>query len=84
MFYERRIAMYFNEMMFNREFVNPTYYQQMRAQMAYQESQDKEVVNVAKACRELCQAAKKLDEQHQQKAFFACLNVLGAEYGWQK
>lgn len=76
--------MYFNEMMFNHEFVNPTYYQQMQAQMAYQESQEKEVINAAKACREMCQAAKKLDEQHQQKAFLACLNVLGAEYGWQK
>ena len=56
----------------------------MQAQMAYQESQEQEVINAAKACREMCQAVKKLDEQHQQKAFLACLNVLGAEYGWQK
>ena len=50
--------MYFNEMMFNCEFVNPTYYQQMQVQMAYQESQEQEVINAAKACREMCQAVK--------------------------
>ena len=42
---------------------------------AYQTSQGKEVLKAAKACRETCQAAKKLDRQHQQAAAVACLAV---------
>lgn len=77
--------MYFNQMMFNPQYVTPSYYQQMQAQtIQYNVQQDQEVYHAVKAMRDLCQAAKKMDEEHQQKAFLACLSVIAEEYGWEQ
>ena len=47
-----------------------------------QQEQDKEVANVVKAVRDLCEANKKLDQEHQQKAFCMALAVMANEFGW--
>ena len=58
------------------------YNQQMWTQYAaYQANQEKEVLKATKAYRDLCQAAKKLDGQHQQIAVAACLAVFLEELG---
>lgn len=58
------------------------YNQQMWAQYTdYQANQEKEVLKATKAYRDLCQAAKKLDRQHQQAAAVACLAVFLEELG---
>lgn len=76
--------MYFNERMFNPQYVNPTYYNQMQAQIAqYQLQQNVEVAKAVKAMRDMCKAVKKMDDQHQQEAFMACLGVMSQEFNWQ-
>lgn len=35
------------------------------------------------AVSDLCKAVKKMDEQHQQEAFLACLTVIAKEFDWQ-
>lgn len=75
--------MSFNQMMFNPQYVTPLYYHQVQAQMAqYNAQQDQEMYNAAKAMRDLCKAVKKMDQEHQQKTFLACLGVMAEEYGW--
>lgn len=76
--------MYFNNQMFNPATVNPLYYNAMKAQMAqYNWEQNKEVVNATKAIHDLCEAVKKLDADHQQIAFYACLNQMAIDMNWQ-
>ena len=75
--------MYFNDKMFNPQYVNPGYYNQMQAQIAqYRFQQDIEVAKTVKAVRDMCESVKKMDEQHQQEAFMACLGVIAKEFGW--
>ena len=50
--------------------------------LKYQQEQDKEVANVVKAVRDLCEANKKLDTEHQRKAFYMTLAVMAREFGW--
>lgn len=75
--------MYFNDRMFNPQYVNPTYYNQIQAQIAqYNFEQNTEQAKALKAFREMCEAVKRLDEQHQQELFMACLGVMAKEFGW--
>ena len=42
----------------------------------------REVINAVKAMHDLCEAVKKLDGQHQQTAFYACLAQMAKEMNW--
>ena len=64
---------YFYNQMFNPQYVNPDYYAMLQAQAAKQ----------YQATYDLCEAVNKLDAEHQQQAFYACLTVLAAELGWK-
>lgn len=76
--------MYFTNTMFNSQYVNPYYYSQQQAMTRqYNFRQDAEVIKAAHAMSDLCRAVKKMDEQHQQEAFFACLAVIAKELDWQ-
>ena len=50
----------------------------------YQQDQNAEVQKAVKATRDLCEAVNKLDAEHQQQAFYACLTVLAGELGWNQ
>ena len=51
--------------------------------LKYQQEQDKELANVVKAVRDLCEANKKLDSEHQRQAFYMALSVIAREFGWK-
>ena len=74
----------FYNQMFNPTYVNPGFYQSIPAQAMwqYQQDQNAEVQKAVKATHDLCEAVNKLDAEHQQQAFYACLTVLAAELGW--
>ena len=77
--------MYFNNHMFNPQYVNPQYYQANMYQLQqYNYEQNREVANAVKAIHDLCEAVKKLDEQHQQIAFLACVEEMANEFNWQQ
>lgn len=77
-------AMHFTNTMFNSQYVNPYYYSQQQSLIQqYDFQQSSEVVEAAHAMSDLCKAVKKMDEQHQQEAFLACLTVIAKEFGWQ-
>ncbi len=74
---------YFNDMMFNRQYVNPQYYRQQQQQIEqYNWEQDQEVSKAVKAIGDLCKAVKQMDEKHQQVAFQLCLAKMASEFGW--
>ena len=74
---------YFCNQMFNQTYVNPDFYYQIQAQMQqYQRDQSLEVVKSVNAVRDLCEAVKKMDRQHQEQAFFLCLAEVAREFGW--
>ncbi len=73
---------YFNNMMFNPKFVNPTYYHAQMQQAQYAFQQDKKVCDAVKAIRNLCKAVQGMDEQHQQQAFAACLTEMAIQFHW--
>ena len=76
--------MYFTNAMFNSQYVNPNYYNQRRDLIRqYNSWQDSEVIKAAHVMSDLCNAVKKMDEQHQQEAFFACLEVMAKEFQWR-
>ena len=74
----------FCNQMFNPAYVNPNYYQSIQAQAMwqYEQNQNAEVQKAVKATRDLCKAVIKLDVEHQQQAFYACLAVVAFEFGW--
>lgn len=74
----------FYDQIFNHYYVNPAYYQAVLSQAVwqYQQNQTAEVQKAVKATHDLCEAVNKLDAEHQQQAFYACLTVLAAELGW--
>lgn len=75
--------MYFNDKMFNPQYVNPVYYNQVQAQIAqYNFKQNTEQAKALKAFRDMCEAVKNLDDQHQQELFVSCLGVMAREFGW--
>ena len=76
--------MYFNQQMFNPNTVNPQYYQSIRNQiMTYEANQNLEVTKAVKAIHDLCEAVKKMDEPHQQAAFYLCLNQMATDLNWR-
>ena len=77
--------MLFYNQMFNQTYVNSTYYDQHLAEMRrYQFEQSHEVVKAVNAFRDLCEAVKKMDDQHQEQAFFLCLNEMANQFGWKR
>ena len=74
----------FYDQMFNPAYVNQNFYQSSppQAMWQYQQNQSAEVVKAMKATHDLCEAVNKLDAEHQQQAFYACLMVLASELGW--
>lgn len=74
--------MYFNNMMFNPQYVNPNYYQQQARIMQHNYEQDCEVLKATNAMRDLCRAVNKMDDAHQREAFWKCLAVMAEESGW--
>lgn len=71
----------FYNQMFNPQYVNPDYYHEMQRQQ-HEFEQQKEIVNAVKAIHDLCEAVKKIDVNHQQQAFNACLFELAKEMNW--
>ena len=74
----------FYNQMFNPPYVNQSFSQSIPSQTMWQYRQDQnaEVQKAVKATRDLCEAVNKLDAEHQQQAFYACLAVLATELGW--
>lgn len=73
----------FNNQMFNPQYVNQQYYQTNLWQIQqYNYQQDVEVAKAVKAMRDLIEATKKLDEQHQRIAFLGCMAEIGKENKW--
>ena len=73
---------YFNNMMFNPQYVNPDYYNQIR-QFEYKQNQDTKVRDAIKTMHDLCDALKDMDQEHQQQAFLGCLGVMAEELNWK-
>ena len=73
---------YFNNMMFNPQYVNADYYNQIR-QFEYNQNQDEKVRDAIKAMHDLCDAVKDMDQEHQQQAFLGCLGVMAEELNWK-
>ena len=71
----------FYNQMFNPQYVNAEYYRQIEQQQ-YETKQDKEIAKAVKAIHDLCEAVKKIDANHQQQAFNACLFELAKEMNW--
>ena len=69
--------MYFNDRMFNPQYVNQDYYLQLQQQQYYETAQNLEV---KKAVQDLCESIKKLDEPHQKQAFYYCLAEMVQHY----
>ena len=77
--------MEFYTKMFNQTYVNQSYYQQNQAQVQrYQQEQNCEVLKATKAFRDLCEAVKKMDVQHQEQAFYLCLAEMANQFGWNR
>lgn len=74
--------MNFQNQMFNPQYVNPQYYNSVKGKIAEEHEQSEEVANAVKAIQDLCKAVKKLDSQHQQTAFYACLAEMAKEMNW--
>lgn len=75
--------MYFNDRVFNPQYMNEAYYAQAQREIEeYNSKQSQEVLNAVKAVGDLCKAVKKMDNQHQEVAFYACLAKMAEELGW--
>ncbi len=55
----------------------------MLDQQRYNHEQDQKVKDAIKAIRDLCEATKGMDEEHQKKAFYACLAEMGICLNWK-
>lgn len=75
----------FYDQMFNPAYVNQNFYQSIppQAMWQYQQDQNAEVQKAVKAIYDLCEAVNKLDAEHQQQAFYACLAVIAEELRWK-
>ena len=77
--------MEFYTKMFNQTYVNQSYYYQNQAQVQqYQLEQNCEVLKATKAFRDLCEAVKNMDAQHQEQAFYLCLAEAAKQFAWDK
>ncbi len=75
--------MYFNNHMFNPQYVNYEQYKQVVEKAQYNYEQDKKVYNAVKAIHDLFDAVNGMDEYHQQLMFNACLVEIGTHLGWK-
>lgn len=75
----------FSNWAYNPQYINPQAYAQYQAQIqAYEQQQNCEVMNAAHKLKEYFDAAKKVDNNHQEELFIACLAVLASELNWNK
>lgn len=75
--------MNFHNQMFNQSYVNSEYYYQHQTQVQqYKSEQSCEVVKAVNAVRDLCEAVKNMDGQHQEQAFYLCLAEMANQFGW--
>lgn len=65
--------MYFNDMMFNPQYVNLDYYRQIEQQKKVEYQQNEDTIKAINAMHDLLEAVKKLDKKHQEIAFYGCL-----------
>ena len=79
------VKMYFDNRMFNPNYVNPDYYRQMQAHIErqrYEAEQNREIANAVKAVHDLCVAVRNMDPRHQEQEFYACLAEIARENNW--
>ena len=63
--------------MFNPQYVNQTYLQQLQMQHDYEQRQ--EIAKAVNAIRDYFDAARKIEPQYQEMAFGACIEAVLAE-----
>lgn len=75
---------YFNERMFNPDYINSTYYQANYAtiQQNYQKEQSIHVVKLVKAFNDMLDEVQQMDDEHQMQAFSLCLEEIARRNGW--
>lgn len=77
---------YFNNRMFNPQYVNAEYFNSIQPMPTYQQqnyqNQNENIYDAVKAVHDLCKAVKGMDEQHQMIAFSLCLAEMAKEFGW--
>lgn len=57
---------YFSERVFNPQYINPIYYNEVQSQIAqYNFQQDQKVIKSVHAVHDLCETIKQMDGQHQ-------------------
>lgn len=74
----------FYNQMFNPQYVNQEYYNQILQNRQYEYVQNYEIGKAVKAIHDLCEAMKNIDESHQQAAFDACLSEIALLLNWDK
>lgn len=68
---------------YNPEYINQQVYMQYQAQIqAYEQQQSYEVANTVHKFKEYLDSAKKVDDNHAEELYFACLAVLANELRW--
>lgn len=67
----------------NPQYINQQAYNQYQAQIqAYECQQNIEVIKTANKFKEYLDAAQKVDDNHKQELFFACLAVIADKMNW--
>lgn len=75
----------FYDWSFNPQYINQRVYVDYQTQIqAYERQQTYEVANAAKKLKDYLDAAKTVDNNHQEELFIACLAVLANELNWNK
>ena len=72
---------YFNDRMFNQQYINPTYFGTIQP-LSPEQIQDQKVCKAVNAMHDLCEAVNGMDEVHQKQAFLACLTEMAMQLGW--
>ena len=84
MYYNNNIPP-FSNWAYNPQYINPQAYIQYQAQIqAYEQQQNIEVMKTANKFKEYLDATKKVDDNHKQELFFACLAVIADEMNLNK
>lgn len=75
----------FSNWSYNPEYFNQQAYYQYQAQIqAYEQQQNIEVIKTVNKFKEYLDAAQKVDDNHKQELFFACLAVIADKMNWNK
>lgn len=84
MYYNSNIPPFYN-WTYNPQYINPQAYVQYQAQIqAYEQQPNIEVIKTANKFKEYLDAAQKVDDNHKQELFFACLAVIADKMNWNK